>query len=213
MAGVLSSDPSRFVRLMARGYSMQGIVKSPAVYEAAANAAVEWVFHDPSEPNARMLSNLTERICGKVTVDAAQRVQEALDYLDRGSLMVTTEPHKVRVIANFGIEHDVLGRKWAVQTIFKEGLRPHALVPSRHAIPLGVSCMVEEVPDYRYPFVIADVPRNYVPELEQAKRGEKCTLPRLPKDFIVGMNGIAFATFEAAWRARVVDGAPARNRT
>lgn len=202
MSTAVESLPQRdLLRSLAIGYKLSGAISSTRVFETAAQAAVACVFKDPAEPPSRLLSRLSEHIFGAVGVAQVAQVREAIAFLSRGVSIVSAEPHKIRLVTNFGRGQGPQGRNWAVNTILREGLRPHTLTPPRTAAPLSVSCMVSEVPDPRYPFLIADVPRTYAPGLEQAQAGEWCDVPRIPLDFIVGVNGFSFHGFAAAWRS------------
>lgn len=195
MAPALASN--RVVRLMGLGLKIIGVIPETENYALAASAAVLSTF---LTRDVRSLSCLTEQLYGAVNRELVARVKAALDYLDTQKYVVPPDPTAVRLFVNYGQKHDTGGRTWATNAILDNGVRPHVLVPQKMAVPMAVDCVVEAIPDARYPYVVADVPRSYAPSLENAQRGQWCSVPRIPKSFIVGVNGLPIGSFEASWK-------------
>lgn len=188
---------NRTVRLMGLGLKFEGVIKHEDEYALAASAAVLMTF---TVRDARCVSLLTEQLYGSVTRESAAAVTAALARLDQRLYLPPDDSTAlVRLYCNYGTRHDVGGRTWATNVILETGVRPHALVPHHAAVPLNVDCVVGEIPDRRYPYIVADVPRSYAPALAVVQHGQWCSVPRIPKSFIVGVNGLPLSSFEATW--------------
>lgn len=188
---------NRLVRLMGIGLKIVGVIPTAEQYAAAASAAVLSTF---LTRDARSLSMLSETLYGAVSRESVERVKVALAFLDDQTFLAPVAEGTIRVFANYGTKHDYAGRVWATGAILEHGVKPHVLVPQKAAVPIAVDCVVGVVPDARYPYVIADVPKDYAPSLGGAAAGQKCAVPRIPKSFIVGLNGLPLSSFEASWK-------------
>ena len=187
---------NRIVRLMGIGLRIVGAIPTPEQYAVAASTAVLSTF---LTRDARSLSMLTETLYGAVSRESAEQVSAALAYLDSQMFLAPPLDNTVRLFTNYGTQHDYAGRVWATSAILEHGVKPHVLVPQRSAVPVAVDCVVGCVPDVRFPYVVADVPRDYAQSLAVAARGQACAVPRIPRSFIIGMNGLPISSFEASW--------------
>jgi hypothetical protein len=181
---------------MGIGLKIVGVIPTPEQYAVAASTAVLSTF---LTRDARTLSQLTETLYGAVSRESAEQVKVALASLDNQMFIAPELENTVRLFVNYGTQHDYAGRVWATGAILEHGVKPHVLVPQRAAVPVAVDCVVGCVPDARYPYVIADVPKDYAPTLGTTAPGSKCAVPRIPKSFIIGMNGLPLSSFEASW--------------
>ena len=188
------TEAPKLVKAVSYGLALEGVIRDPITYEAAALAAMEKVFLGPNEPYSRLVARVCEGIFGVVNRDKASKVEEAIQLLDRQAFLVQTEKHKVRLTCVLGKDQDQDKRTWALNLIMREGVRPHVMNAT-----MGVTCMVAEKPDPKYPYIIADVPRDYDPALAEAKPGDTVTIKRIPKDFIVGVNGLPYSSFQSCW--------------
>jgi len=188
------------LEILGLGLRMEGIISSPAVYTTAARVAVSMVFRGHVGLHPRLATTLSKQIFGRTDEPSRRQVLEAAALLDRWCFLPSPPAHCVRVTANFGECHDAAGRAWAMTTCFREGLRPRLLVARFSMIPHWVPCVVGQVGNWNLPYVVADVPRDYVPGLAAAQVGDRGVLPRIPLAFLVAVNGLPLESFAWAWQ-------------
>jgi len=177
------------VRLLGIGLKLSGAIESPEIYELAGRVAVEGVFYGHPGRNSRQLAYYCEQFFGKVDRACAQRITDALRLLDEQKFLRSVEVGCTRIFANFAMRNE--NRIRLVDGIRMEGLRPR--------FQRVVSCSVGRVLHPEFPFLVADVPKDYAPGLAALQVGQRATLPQIPKGFIVAVNNFPWTSFLSAW--------------
>lgn len=183
--------PLRLVQTIGRVLSSSGVTTSPEVYPVAGRVAVALVSRSSRDSPTRMLTLLSERLFGVVSPVEVDLIRKALAHLDLGTFLASRPPDSVRVVAHFGRTMHPQARATLVDRLLQAGMYDD----------YGVACRIEQVADPTAPYVVADVPKRVDPGLPASKAGDRGRLPRIEKDWIVGINGFPRGCFERLWSA------------
>lgn len=146
--------------------------------------------------------------------DAPEEVRDrwidATQTIDDYGMMPPVSPGYVRVNHNIALHSETTAETWDIlEQILREGLRPQPEGRGKYSeLPGAVFGVVDDPKQApkqgrRYnpygPWVIADLPMRGPEGIGELRPGNVAVLTRVPREYIVGVNGIPVDRFERAY--------------